>query len=143
MAWFLGFDEVLSCLLVEGNLEEATAVRKAIVLLRQVIGSSPRKNIITAKPKSTRDEMNSAEWDELIHIEMVETVVEAEDCFHAEDRLHLHRVHVVQDKHEANQGTDKAKIIRKLSKLDKHGHGNGRARKKLGKNQFLVNSWST
>ncbi|GKA77951.1 phospholipase-like protein [Tanacetum coccineum] len=38
----------------EGNLEEATAIRKAISLLRQAIESSPRENTGTAKPESTR-----------------------------------------------------------------------------------------
>nr|GEZ91185.1 hypothetical protein [Tanacetum cinerariifolium] len=35
------------------NLEEATTVRKAISLLRQTIGSSPRENTGAAKPEST------------------------------------------------------------------------------------------
>ncbi|GJY23614.1 hypothetical protein Tco_0397272 [Tanacetum coccineum] len=73
--------------------------------------------------------MSNVEWDELIHIEIVETVLEAEDCcmktnkcsfevvssadlqqmqvdldcVHAEDGLHLHGVRVVQDMHEADQ----------------------------------------
>nr|GEW50861.1 retrovirus-related Pol polyprotein from transposon TNT 1-94 [Tanacetum cinerariifolium] len=37
------------------NLEEATAVRKAIALLRQAIGSSPKEKTGTAKPGSTRE----------------------------------------------------------------------------------------
>ncbi|GKA00629.1 hypothetical protein Tco_0673179, partial [Tanacetum coccineum] len=41
-------------LLVEGNLEEALAVRKTIALLRQAIESSPGENIGPAKPESTR-----------------------------------------------------------------------------------------
>nr|GEZ42696.1 hypothetical protein [Tanacetum cinerariifolium] len=65
-----------------GNLEEATTVKKAITLLRQAIGSSPGENTKTAKPESTRVDL---------------------DCVHAEDGLHLYRVHVVQDMHEANQ----------------------------------------
>ncbi|GJR16603.1 hypothetical protein Tco_0799255 [Tanacetum coccineum] len=43
-----------STLLVEGNLEEATTVRKAIALLRHAIGSSPRENTGTAKLESIR-----------------------------------------------------------------------------------------
>ncbi|GKD81212.1 hypothetical protein Tco_1348051 [Tanacetum coccineum] len=70
--------------------------------------------------------MSNVELDELIHIEMIKTVVEVEDCcmktdkcyievvssadlqqmqvdldcLHAEDGLHLHGVCVVQDMHE-------------------------------------------
>nr|GFC29139.1 hypothetical protein [Tanacetum cinerariifolium] len=43
-----------SDVILEGNLEEVTAVRKAIALLRQAIRSSPREKTRTAKPKSTR-----------------------------------------------------------------------------------------
>ncbi|GJU82710.1 hypothetical protein Tco_1285075 [Tanacetum coccineum] len=39
--------------MVVGNLEEDTAVKKAIALLRQEIGSSPGENTRTAKPEST------------------------------------------------------------------------------------------
>ncbi|GKA06594.1 hypothetical protein Tco_0685818 [Tanacetum coccineum] len=39
---------------LEGNLEEATAVRKAITLLRQAIGLSLGENTGTARPESTR-----------------------------------------------------------------------------------------
>ncbi|GKA93543.1 hypothetical protein Tco_0815529, partial [Tanacetum coccineum] len=53
-AWFLGFKEVLSRLLVKGNLVEATIVRKAIALLRKAIGSSLRENTRTARLGSTR-----------------------------------------------------------------------------------------
>ncbi|GJU49182.1 hypothetical protein Tco_1218737 [Tanacetum coccineum] len=79
-------------MLVEGNLKEATTVRKAITLLRQAIGSSPGENTKTVKLESTRGDlvigcvvvmnklMSSVDWDELIHIEMVKTVVESEDC---------------------------------------------------------------
>ncbi|GJY54088.1 reverse transcriptase domain-containing protein [Tanacetum coccineum] len=96
--------------MVEGNLEEATAVRKAIALLREAIGSSPGKKTGTTKPESTRvmdKKMSNIEWDELIHIEMVKTVVEVEDldldCVQAEDELHLHGVRVVQVMHEVDQ----------------------------------------
>ncbi|GKG43119.1 hypothetical protein Tco_0479803, partial [Tanacetum coccineum] len=41
-------------MLVEGNLEEATAVRKAIALLREAIRSSPGENTGTTKPESIR-----------------------------------------------------------------------------------------
>ncbi|GJR90056.1 hypothetical protein Tco_0214067 [Tanacetum coccineum] len=41
-------------LLMQGNLEEATTVRKAIALLRQAIGSSPGENTGTTKLESTR-----------------------------------------------------------------------------------------
>nr|GEV62368.1 hypothetical protein [Tanacetum cinerariifolium] len=44
--------------------------------------------------------MTNVEWDELVHIEMVETIAESEDCY---DGLHLHGVRVVQDMHEADQ----------------------------------------
>ncbi|GJY49627.1 hypothetical protein Tco_0439583, partial [Tanacetum coccineum] len=79
--------------LVEGNLEEATAVRKAIALLRQAIRSSPGENTGTAKPESIRGDlvvmeklMINVDWDELNHIEMVKTVVEVEDCCMKIDR---------------------------------------------------------
>ncbi|GKF77923.1 hypothetical protein Tco_0230393 [Tanacetum coccineum] len=68
--------------MVEGNLEEATTVRKAIALLRQAIGSSLGENTETARPECTRVDLDSV---------------------HAEDELHLHGVHVVQDMHEADQ----------------------------------------
>ncbi|GJT65847.1 hypothetical protein Tco_1017327 [Tanacetum coccineum] len=59
--------------------------------------------------------MSNVEWDELIHIEMVETVVEAEDLdldyVYAEDELHLHGVRVVQDMHEADQSWAEADTI--------------------------------
>ncbi|GKB58979.1 hypothetical protein Tco_0915165 [Tanacetum coccineum] len=92
---------------------DTTAVRKAITFLRQAIGSSPGEKTGIAKPESTRvmmDKlMSNVEWDELIHIEMVKTVVEAEDldldCVHAEDKLHLNGVRVVQDRHEADQSS--------------------------------------
>nr|GEW48998.1 RNA-directed DNA polymerase, eukaryota [Tanacetum cinerariifolium] len=61
------------------NLEDATTVRKAISLVRQAIGSSPRENTEIARPESTKS-------DSVI-----------------EDRLHLHGVFVVQDMHEADQ----------------------------------------
>ncbi|GJZ86382.1 hypothetical protein Tco_1117422 [Tanacetum coccineum] len=41
-------------LLMQGNFEEATTVRKAITLLRQAIGSSPGENTGTTKLESTR-----------------------------------------------------------------------------------------
>ncbi|GKB99681.1 hypothetical protein Tco_0985818 [Tanacetum coccineum] len=50
---------------------------------------------------------------------------------------------------QCHRSTDKAKITRKRLKPDKHGHGNGRARKKPGgsyQSQTLVNlqsTWST
>ncbi|GJW33500.1 hypothetical protein Tco_0053532 [Tanacetum coccineum] len=94
-------------------------LEKAIALLRQAIGSSPGENTRTKKLESTRGDsvigcvivmdklISNVDWDELIHIEMVKTVVEAEDldldCVHTKDGLHLHGVRVVQDVHEANQ----------------------------------------
>nr|GEY51563.1 hypothetical protein [Tanacetum cinerariifolium] len=39
------------------NLKEAIAVRKAIALLRQAIGSSSRENTGTAKPESIRGDL--------------------------------------------------------------------------------------
>nr|GEX11561.1 hypothetical protein [Tanacetum cinerariifolium] len=74
-----------------GNLEEAIAIRKAIALLRQAIGSSPRDNTRTSKPESTRDH----------------------DCVLAEDGLHLHGVRVVQDMHEADQNYDITSSLRR------------------------------
>nr|GEU96498.1 hypothetical protein [Tanacetum cinerariifolium] len=59
-------------------------------------------------------QMSNVEWDELIHIEMVENVVEAKDyyldCVHAEDGLHLHGVRVVQDMHEADESAKRLEI---------------------------------
>ncbi|GKB63009.1 hypothetical protein Tco_0919195, partial [Tanacetum coccineum] len=85
-----------------GNLEEAIAVRKAIALLRQEIGSSPRENTRTTKPESIRGASV---------IGCVETRVDL-DCVHAEDGLHLHGVRIVQDIHEAGQNVH---IINQLS----------------------------
>ncbi|GKF44891.1 hypothetical protein Tco_0131443, partial [Tanacetum coccineum] len=76
-----------------GNLEEATSVRKAIALLRQAIRSSPRENIRTTQPESTRDG-SSADLQQM-QVDL--------DYAHAEDELHLHGVRVVQDMHEADQ----------------------------------------
>ncbi|GKA95738.1 hypothetical protein Tco_0817833, partial [Tanacetum coccineum] len=56
------------------------------------VTSSLGENTGTTKPESTRERMNDrievvmdkkisdVDWDELIHTEMVETVVEVEDC---------------------------------------------------------------
>nr|GEX10125.1 hypothetical protein [Tanacetum cinerariifolium] len=82
-----------------GNLEEATVVRKAIALLRQAIGSSLREKTRTTKPESIKGDsvlMSSAD--------LLQKQVDL-DCIHAEDRLHLHGVRVVQDRHEADQSS--------------------------------------
>ncbi|GJT71382.1 retrovirus-related pol polyprotein from transposon TNT 1-94 [Tanacetum coccineum] len=58
--------------------------------------------------------MSNVEWDELIHIEMVKTIVEAEDyldCIHTEDGLHLHGVLVVKDMHESDQSWCSSELI--------------------------------
>ncbi|GJR94698.1 hypothetical protein Tco_0266872 [Tanacetum coccineum] len=41
VAWFLGLEDVLSWLLVEGKCDATTVDINAIALLRQAIGSSP------------------------------------------------------------------------------------------------------
>ncbi|GJX54664.1 hypothetical protein Tco_0283033 [Tanacetum coccineum] len=69
--------------LQKGNREEATAIRKAIALLRQAIGSSPRENTETTKLESIIVDLN---------------------CIQEEDELHLHGVRVVQHMHEDDQG---------------------------------------
>ncbi|GJW38714.1 hypothetical protein Tco_0064559 [Tanacetum coccineum] len=73
--------------------------------------------LMNALIKVVKDKlMNNVEWDELMHTEMVKTVVESEDldldCVHAEDGLHLHGVRVVQDMYEADQNVY---IINQLS----------------------------
>nr|GEV20101.1 hypothetical protein [Tanacetum cinerariifolium] len=79
------FEEVLSLLLGEGNLKEATTIRKAIALMRQAIRSSPEENTGTTKLESMRGDsiigcvVSNVDWDELIYIEMVKTIVEVED----------------------------------------------------------------
>nr|GEX79971.1 integrase, catalytic region, zinc finger, CCHC-type, peptidase aspartic, catalytic [Tanacetum cinerariifolium] len=95
-------EEVLSWLLVEGNLEEATASKKAIALLRQAIGSSPRENTGTTKPESTRGD-SVIGCDKVVSSADLQQMQVDLDCVHAEHRLHLHVFPVVQDTHEADQ----------------------------------------
>nr|GEU49905.1 hypothetical protein [Tanacetum cinerariifolium] len=85
----------------EMEIEErlATAVRKAITLLRQAIGSSLGENTGTARPEFASGNsvigvmdkwMSNVEGDELVHIEkleMVKTIVEAEDCSKKTDKF--------------------------------------------------------
>nr|GEY62112.1 ribonuclease H-like domain-containing protein [Tanacetum cinerariifolium] len=53
VAWFLGLEDVLSWLLVEGKRNAITVDINAITLFRQAIGSSPGRNDGTASPKSS------------------------------------------------------------------------------------------
>ncbi|GKA12555.1 retrovirus-related pol polyprotein from transposon TNT 1-94 [Tanacetum coccineum] len=52
VAWFLGLEDVLSWLLVEGKRDAITVDMNAIALLRQAIGSSPGRNDGIARPES-------------------------------------------------------------------------------------------
>ncbi|GJV35721.1 hypothetical protein Tco_1408198 [Tanacetum coccineum] len=63
--WFLGLEDVLSWLLVEGKRNATTVDINAIALLRQEIGSSPSRNTGIARPESN---------DEVLHklVSMVE-----------------------------------------------------------------------
>ncbi|GJU90431.1 hypothetical protein Tco_1302854 [Tanacetum coccineum] len=76
VAWFLGLEDVLSWLLVEGKCDAITVDINAIALLRQVIGSSPRRNDGTASPESVGSGMDVGIVvdDEVLHklISMVE-----------------------------------------------------------------------
>ncbi|GJY36112.1 hypothetical protein Tco_0421490 [Tanacetum coccineum] len=53
VAWFLGLEDVLSWLLVEGKRDVIAVVRNAIALFKLVIGSSPGRNDGTARPESS------------------------------------------------------------------------------------------
>ncbi|GJX03750.1 hypothetical protein Tco_0189666 [Tanacetum coccineum] len=52
VAWFLGLEDVLSWLLVEGKRDATTVDINAITLLRQAIRSSPGKTTRTIRPES-------------------------------------------------------------------------------------------
>ncbi|GKC71691.1 hypothetical protein Tco_1117574 [Tanacetum coccineum] len=52
VAWFLGLEDVLSWLLVEGKRYTIIVDINDIALFRQAIGSSPGRNDETASPKS-------------------------------------------------------------------------------------------
>nr|GEW41158.1 hypothetical protein [Tanacetum cinerariifolium] len=53
VAWFLGFEDVLSWLFVERKRDAITVDMNAIALLRQAIGSSPGRNNRTTRPESS------------------------------------------------------------------------------------------
>nr|GEV99313.1 hypothetical protein [Tanacetum cinerariifolium] len=55
-----------------------------------------------AVQKIIPNNVSNVDWEKLIHIEMVKTVVEVKDCL---DGLHLHGVRVVYDRHEADQSS--------------------------------------
>ncbi|GJR21520.1 hypothetical protein Tco_0970047 [Tanacetum coccineum] len=92
-------------------VRKATAVRKAIAFLDKqldhLLERIQEQQNLSPQEVVMDKLMSNVEWDELIHTEMVKTVVKSEDldldCVHAKDGLHLHGVHVVQDMHEANQ----------------------------------------
>ncbi|GKE59349.1 hypothetical protein Tco_1498534 [Tanacetum coccineum] len=52
VAWFLGLEDVLSWLLVEGKRDAITVDINGIALLRQAIGSSPGRNDGTTRHES-------------------------------------------------------------------------------------------
>ncbi|GKF49563.1 retrotransposon protein, putative, ty1-copia subclass, partial [Tanacetum coccineum] len=52
VAWFLGLEDVLSWLLVEGKHDAIIVEINAIALFRQAIGSSPGRNDRTTSPES-------------------------------------------------------------------------------------------
>ncbi|GJV04131.1 hypothetical protein Tco_1337700 [Tanacetum coccineum] len=51
IAWFLGLEDVLSWLLVEGKHDATTVGINAIALLRKAIGSSPGRKTRTPRPE--------------------------------------------------------------------------------------------
>ncbi|GKD47137.1 hypothetical protein Tco_1271782, partial [Tanacetum coccineum] len=51
VVWFLGLEDVLSWLLVEGKCDAITVDINAIALFRQAIGSSPGRNDGTTSPE--------------------------------------------------------------------------------------------
>ncbi|GKG11750.1 hypothetical protein Tco_0345987 [Tanacetum coccineum] len=53
VAWFLGLEDVLSWLLVIGNIDVIAMLRNAIALFKLAIGSSPGTNDGTARPDSS------------------------------------------------------------------------------------------
>ncbi|GKD65267.1 hypothetical protein Tco_1307375, partial [Tanacetum coccineum] len=81
----------------------ATTIRKAIALLRQEIRSSPGENTETAKPESIRGD-SAMGYVVVSSADLPQMQVDL-DCVHAEDKLHLHGVRVVQDRHEADQSS--------------------------------------
>ncbi|GJY82743.1 hypothetical protein Tco_0496119 [Tanacetum coccineum] len=73
VAWFLGLEDVLSWLLVEGKRNAIIIDINAIALFRQAIGSSPGRNDGTTSPESGMD-VGIVVDDETLHkmISMVE-----------------------------------------------------------------------
>ncbi|GKB98384.1 hypothetical protein Tco_0984521 [Tanacetum coccineum] len=69
VAWFLGLEDVLSWLLVEGKCDAITVDINAIALFRQAIGSSPGRNDGTASPGSigSRMHVGIVVDDEVLH----------------------------------------------------------------------------
>ncbi|GJW04227.1 hypothetical protein Tco_1563083 [Tanacetum coccineum] len=120
VACCLGFDEFLSWLLVVGYQDVTTADRKDIIWLMASMGSSPCLNTRTVRPESSWGNSES---------DIVKLVVEIksfgmssdefkketrssdglqpkeadQSCVHALKELHLHEIHVVPSKHEADQ----------------------------------------
>ncbi|GJY00392.1 hypothetical protein Tco_0357410 [Tanacetum coccineum] len=98
-------------IMLKGNtFDAATAVRKAIALLRQAIGSSLGEEEITG----TQIKLESNGVTRLGCVSNLSVVVSSADllqmqvdldCVHAKDELHFHRVHVVQDRYEADQSS--------------------------------------
>nr|GFA47712.1 hypothetical protein [Tanacetum cinerariifolium] len=73
-----------------GNLEEATAVRNAIALLRQAIRSSPGENTRTAKPESTNDVLH------LYGVRVVQDIYEVDHSLRLSNNIVLRKK--IQDK---------------------------------------------
>ncbi|GKD40175.1 hypothetical protein Tco_1260382 [Tanacetum coccineum] len=69
VAWFLGLEDVLSWLLVEGKHDATTVDINAIALLTQAFRSSPGRNIETTRPESigSRIDVGIVVDDELLH----------------------------------------------------------------------------
>ncbi|GJU15026.1 hypothetical protein Tco_1142992 [Tanacetum coccineum] len=72
VAWFLGLEDVLSWLLVEGKRGAIKVDINAIALLRQAIGSSPSRNDGTTSPESGMD-VDIVVDDEVLH-KLISTV---------------------------------------------------------------------
>ncbi|GKA67650.1 hypothetical protein Tco_0767567 [Tanacetum coccineum] len=66
VAWFLGLEDVISWLLVEGKCDSITVEINAIALFRQAIGSSLGRNDGTTSPESRMD-VGIVVDDEVLH----------------------------------------------------------------------------
>nr|GEW05818.1 hypothetical protein [Tanacetum cinerariifolium] len=114
VAWFLGLEDVLSWLLVEGKCDAITFDINSIALFRQAIGSSPRRNDGTTSPESSWG--NSTCGCCKIGPQPMKGDLY---IFHASFMLHLHFLHVNSDMPTTDQKqTDGEAMINSIKNGD-------------------------